>query len=283
VYYPLGGVLARLISEELPGVAATAEATSASVDNLKFLQRGEADVAFTLADTLDDAVHGRGAFTDGGPVPVRALAVLYHNATQIVVRPRSGLRRLVDLRGRVVSTGAPGSGTELIALRVLEAAGLDPARDLRRQSLGVGASADALKDGKLDAFFWSGGLPTAAILDLAHTTRGVRLLPCDEVLGALRERYGASLYGALTVPARTYVGLDGDVVTIGVANVLVARADLSDELAYDITRVLFEKKAALEAVHSEAKNIKLETATSGSPAPFHDGAARYYREQGQTM
>lgn len=280
VYYPLGGVLARLISDELPGIAATAEATSASGDNLKFVQRGEADVAFTLADTLDDAVHGRGTFAEAGPVAVRALAVLYPNATQIVVRTRGGLRRLGDLRGRVVSTGSPGSGTELIALRVLAAAGLDPARDLRRQSLGVAASADALKDGKLDAFFWSGGLPTAAILDLAHTTRGVQLLPCDEVLPALRERYGASLYSLLTVPARTYAGLDADVATVGVANVLVVRADLAEELAYDITRLLFEKKAALEAVHSEAKNIKLETATTGSPAAFHDGAKRYYREQG---
>jgi TRAP transporter TAXI family solute receptor len=276
VYYPLGGALARLITNNLPGVEATAEATAASVDNLKFLQRGEADLAFTLADTLDDAVRGRGAFT--APVPLRALAVLYPNATQIVVRPRAPLRRVADLRGRVVSTGAPGSGTEVIALRLLAAAGLDPARDLRRESLGAGPSAEAFKDGKLDAFFWSGGLPTAAILDLAHTAGGVRLLPCDEALPALRASFGPSLYAPLTVPRRTYAGMDADVASVGVANVLVTRADLPETLAYEITRLLFEKKAALEAVHAEAKNITREGATSGSPAEFHAGALRYYRE-----
>lgn len=279
-YYPLGAVLARLISEALPDVAATAGATSASADNLEFVRRGEADAAFASVDALDDAVNGRGAFAATGPVSVRALAVLYSNAAQIVVRPRSGLRRVGDLRGRAVSTGSPGSGTELLALRVLAAAGLDPARDLRRQSLGLAAAADALKEGQLDAFFWSGALPTSAIRDLAHTARGVQLLPCDDVLPALRERHGASLYSALTVPARTYAGLDDDVPTVGVANVLVVRADLSEELAYDVTRLLFEKQAALEAVQSAAKHIKLETATIGSSAAFHEGAKRYYREQG---
>ncbi len=281
VYYPLGGALARLISTQLPGVEATAEATAASVDNLKFLQRGEADLAFTLADTLDDAVHGRGAF--GAPVAVRALAVLYSNATQIVVRPRSALRRVADLRGRSVSTGAPGSGTEVIAQRVLEAAGLDPARDLRRESLGASASADAFKDGKLDAFFWSGGLPTAALLDLAHTAGGVRLLPCDDALPALRARFGPTLYAPFVIARRTYAGQDDDVASVAVANVLVARADLGEQLAYEITRLLFEQKAALEAVHAEAKKITLEGAAHGSPAPLHEGALRYYRERGLAL
>ncbi len=276
VYYPLGGALARLIGEHLPGVQATAEATAASADNLRFIQRGEADLAFTLADTLDDAVRGRGVFAQ--PVDVRALAVLYRNATQVVARPGAGLARLSDLRGRVVSTGAPGSGTEAIALRLLEAAGLDPSRDVRRECLGAAPSADALRDGKLDAFFWSGGLPTAAILDLAHSGGGVSLLPCDDALPVLRARFGEQLYHALTIPARTYPGVEADVATLGVANVLVARADLAEPLAYALTRLLFEHKAALEAVHVEARNINLESARTGSPAPFHPGALRYYAE-----
>ncbi len=204
--------------------------------------------------------------------------MLYRNATQIVVRPRARLLRVADLRGLVVSTGAPGSGTEVIALRLLAAAGLDPARDVRRESLGASASADAFKDGKLEAFFWSGGLPTAALLDLAHSSGGVRLLPCDDTLPALRERFGPSLYSPLTIPKRTYAGLQADVATVGVANVLVVRADLAEQLAFEITRLLFEQRAALEAVHAEAKNITLEGASLGSPAAFHDGALRYYRE-----
>ena len=143
VYYPYGGGIAKVLNESLPNVRATAEVTAASVDNLKLIRDGRADIAFTLADTLADAVAGRGAF-DGRPVPAASLAVLYSNYTQIVTLASSGIARIADMKGRAVSTGSPGSGTEVIALRVLRAAGLDPDRDLRRQGLGVSESADAL-------------------------------------------------------------------------------------------------------------------------------------------
>ncbi len=279
VYYPLGGALARLIGAHVPGVEATAEVTAASVDNLRFLQRGEADLAFTLADTLADAVAGQGPFASSGPLPVRALAVLYSNATQVVARPAVGIERLADLRGRVVSTGSPGSGTEALALRLLAAAGLDPARDVRRQSLAVSASVDAYKDGKLDAFFWSGGLPTAALLDLAHSAGGLHLLPCDDALPSLQRRFGATLYRPLNIARDTYHGQHVDVPSIAVANVLVVRADFSDDLAFAITRLLFERRADLVAVHAEARNIDVDGAQVGSPAPLHPGAQRYYAER----
>lgn len=279
VYYPLGGALARLIGEHVPGVEATAEVTAASVDNLKFLQRGEADLAFTLADTLAEAVAGQGAFAEAGPVPARALAVLYSNATQVVARPGIGVERLRDLRGRVVSTGAPGSGTEALALRLLAAAGLDAERDIRRQSLAVAASVDAYKDGKLEAFFWSGGLPTAALLDLAHSAGGLRLLPCDDLLPGLQQRFGPTLYRSLTIARDTYRGLSADVPSIAVANVLVVRADFPEDLAEAITRLLFERQAELASVHAEARHIDVRTAQEGSPAPFHPGAERYYTQR----
>jgi TRAP transporter TAXI family solute receptor len=168
VYYPYGGGLAKVLNETLPGIRATAEVTAASVDNLKLIRDGRADIAFALADTLADAVAGRGPF-DGRPVPAASLAVLYSNYTHIVTTTSTGIATVTDLRGKSVSTGAPGSGTEVIALRVLRAAGLDPDRDLTRQGLGASESAGALKDGKVAAFFWSGGLPTAAVQDLAHT------------------------------------------------------------------------------------------------------------------
>jgi len=168
VYYPYGGGLARVISQSVPRVDATAEVTAASVDNLKLIQLGKADIAFVLTDTLDDAIHGRGPFAKM-PVKARTLAVLYPNYTQVATVEGKGINRLADLRGRVVSTGSPGSGTEVIAFRVLRAAGIDPDKDIRRQGLTVNASVDALKDGKIDAFFWSGGLPTASIQDLAAT------------------------------------------------------------------------------------------------------------------
>ena len=160
----------RSSTRTCPSVRATAEVTAASVDNLKLIRDGKADIAFTLADTLADAVAGRGAVRGRPPVPAASLAVLYSNYTQIVTLASSGITSIADLRGKVVSTGSPGSGTEVIAFRVLRAAGLDPDRTCTRQGLGVSESADALKDGKIDAFFWSGGLPTPSVQDLSHTS-----------------------------------------------------------------------------------------------------------------
>ena len=281
VYYPYGGAIARVITEHLPGVDATAEVTAASVDNLKLVRDHKSDIAFSLADTLDDAVAGRGAFARKGPVPARVLAVLYDNYTHLAASGASGVTRIAGLAGKHVSIGAAGSGTELIATRMLRAAGLDPGRDLMPVSLGVAQSVDALKDGKIDAFFWSGGVPTAAVLDLASTPGlSWRLLSNDDVLDSLRQTYGASLYSRLIVPRDTYAGLPADVAVVGVANLLVVHEDMPDQLAYDITRALFEHQAELVAVHAEAARLRPATASTASPAPFHPGAIRYYRERG---
>ena len=281
VYYPYGGAIARVISEHLAGVEVTAEVTAASVDNLKLIRDHKSDIAFTLADTLDDAIKGRGAFTGRGAVPVRALAVLYSNYTHLVAHGASGVSRVADLTGKHVSLGAAGSGTELIATRILRAVGLDPGRDLSPVNLGVSQSVDALKDGKIDAFFWSGGVPTAAVLDLVNTPGSRwRLVPNDDVIESLQSTYGASLYSRLSVPSAAYAGLPADVAVVGVSNLLVVNQEMSEQLAYDITRMLFEHQAELIAVHPEAARLSLTTASTGSPAPFHPGALRYYRECG---
>ena len=279
VYYPYGGGIAKIISANLPNVEATAEVTAAPVDSLKFLRDGKADIAFTLADTLADAVNGRDGF-EGGRVELRALAVLYTNYTQVVALASSRIRNLSDLRGKVVSTGSPGSGTEVIAFRLLDAAGLNPSADIRAQSLGVAQSTDALRDGKIDAFFWSGALPTAAILDLAHTPGiAIEMLPSDSLAPALQKKYGESLYTLEKIPRISYPDLRDDVPVVAVANVLVVHQRMSDQLAYDITRTLFEHQPELGAIHPEAKKLTLTSATDGSPAPFHPGSIRYYREQ----
>ena len=280
VYYPYGGGLARVISQSVPHVDATAEVTNASVDNLKLIQLGKADIAFVLTDTLDDAIHGRGPFSKA-PVQARTLAVLYPNYTQVATIEGKNINRLADLRGHVVSTGSPGSGTEVIAFRVLRAAGLDPDKDIRKQSMSVNASVDALKDGKIDAFFWSGGLPTASLLDLASTV-GItaKLIPNDEVLPTLREQYTPGLYFPLVIPKGTYQGVNEDSGSVGVANALVVENTMSDDLAYELTKVLFEKKAELAAIHPEAKKLDLATAVAASPAAFHPGAIRFYKEHG---
>lgn len=282
VYYPYGGALARLISENIPDVQATAEVTGASVDNLKLMKVGKVDLAFTLADTLAEAVSGRGSFQDTGAIGgARTLAVLYTNYTHVVVRRGSAIKRVADLRGRVVSVGSPGSGTELIAIRILAAAGIDPRKDITRHALGVGESAGALKDGKVDAFFWSGGVPTPAVQDLAATPGlAITLLPQDDLLVFLQRDFGTRLYRLAVLPGRTYRGVDSGVATVGVTNVLVASSALDDALAYDIVKLMFEKKDALVAAHPEARHLAIPASQDASPAPFHPGAIRYYKERG---
>ena len=278
IYYPYGGGLAKLLNENLQGVRATAEVTAASVDNLKLIRDNKADIAFTLADTLADAIAARGVFAGTPPVPAESLAVLYDNYTQVVALASSGFTSIQNLRGKVIATGSPGSGTEIIAVRLLLAAGLDPDRDVQRQGLGVSESADALKDGKIAAFFWSGGFPSAALQDLAHTPGMlIAMLPSAEFLPALQRDHG-SLYFRLEISAGAYPGLDRAVPVVGVANVLIVNRSMPDDLAYAITRVLFEHQAALAAIHPEARNLSLARAVNGSPAPFHTGAQRYYRE-----
>jgi TRAP transporter TAXI family solute receptor len=281
VYYPYGGAIARLLSEKIPNLTANAEATGASVDNLKLIQIGKVDLALTLADTLAEAVAGSGPFRTTGAIgSIRTLAVLYTNYTHVVVRQGSGIRHVADLRGRAVSVGAPGSGTELIADRILAASGLDPRKDVTRYSLSVSESAGAMKDGKLDGFFWSGGLPTSAIQELASTPGlSIALVPSDEVLPMLQRDFGGGLYALAVIPAGTYRGIDTDLGTVGVKNLLVASSQLEDDLVAQIMRVLFENKDALVAAHPEARHLEPPSTFDGLPAPFHAGAIRYYKER----
>jgi uncharacterized protein len=279
VYYAYGGGLAKVVSDHVPGVRATAESTAASVDNLKLIRDGKAEIAFTLADTAADAIKGEGPFAGSAPVPARALAVLYYNYLHLATLD-ARIASLADLRGRVVSMGLPGSGTEITARRVVSAAGLEPDRDFTRRSIGPTQGADALKDGKLDALFWSGGLPTPAFLDLAHSPNvRMHLVPTAPALEALRKAHG-ELYNSLEIPAGAYRGVDAAVPVVGVANLLVVRSDMPDDLAYQLTRAMFEHQADLAAVHPEAKKLSLATAVKGSPLEFHPGAVRYYRERG---
>jgi len=281
VYYPYGGGIAKVISTHIDGVEATAEVTAGTVDNLKFLKNRSADVAFALADSLDEAARGTGPFAEFGAVPARALAVLYDNYNHLVTLVGKDIETVADLKGKVVSAGAPGSGTEVSAFRILEAAGLNPAADIRKQSLGAAQSADALKDDKIDAFFWSGGIPTGALLDLASTpARTIKLVPNGDVLAGLEQRFGTGVYHTSMIPKETYPGMASHVMVISVSNVLVAHEEMDEELAYRITKALFDHRDELVAIHPEAENLTLGSAVKGSPVPFHPGAIRYYREQG---
>ena len=277
VYFVYGGGLAKVISSNMDGYKATAETTSASVDNLILIKDGGSDIAFTLADTALDAVEGREAFKE--PIPMRVLAQIYDNYTQVVVKAGSDIKSIDDLKGKRVSVGAPNSGTEVIADRLLEAAGLDPKGDIKRQGLGVEESVQAMKDGSIDAFFWSGGLPTGAITDLV-TSDKIRLLDTTEYTDKLTGKFG-DVYRDDTIPKGTYKGVDKDVPTIAVPNYLVVSEKMDEGLAHDLTKLLFDQKSDLEAVHPEAKNLDPKTGAEViSPIELHPGAKKYYDEQG---
>lgn len=277
VYYPYGGGLAELLSDELPDYAFTAEATSASVDNMYLIDSGDAALAFVLADTAYAAAQGEDPFDE--PIDANALVTLYNNFTHVVVNPDAGIESLEDLAGKTVSTGSPGSGTEVIALRMLEVAGLS-ADDIQQEQLGASESAAAYKDGKIDAFFWSGGLPTSSVTDLGATPNlSYKLLDTSAYVDAMREQFG-NFYTVDTIPAGTYPGQDEDIDTVVVPNILVVRADMDEQLAYDIVKTMFENKDQLVQVHSAAENLNLDTAMSAEALPYHPGAVRYFEEQG---
>ncbi|GAA2877849.1 TAXI family TRAP transporter solute-binding subunit [Streptosporangium fragile] len=273
VYYVLGGGLADQIGKNIPGYQATAEATGASVENIQRVVRGDSDIAFTLADSAADAVAGKGAFTS--PQPIRAIARLYDNSTQVVATTAAGVRSVADLRGKRVSTGSPNSGTEVIALRLLRAAGLDPDKDVTRQSLGLPESVQAVKDGDLDALIWSGGLPTPGITDLLTSLKGeVAFVPLDGVLPAMQRDHG-QVYAAGTIAKDVYATPAG-VPTITVPNLLVVHERMDPVLAGDLAGLLFDRKAELEKVHPAAKDITRDNAPKTDPVPLHDGARKYY-------
>jgi TRAP transporter TAXI family solute receptor len=282
VYYPLGGGMANILSK-LPGYAATAEVTGGSVDNLKLVGAKKAEVAMTMADAALDAITGQDKFKDG-KVPAKALMVMYPNRMHVVTIEGTGIAKMADLKGKRVSTGSPGSATEVMGFRVIEAAGLDKDKDMKRERLGVAESVNAVKDRKIDAFFWVGGLPTAAVTDLANTP-GVRIKLIDhaDVVASMNKKYGP-LYAEDVIPSATYAGMGADNKIATVWNLLVVNESMSEKTAYDIVKTIFDKREDLIRVHAEARNFDLKyQKNENTPVSFHPGAIKYYAEKGITV
>jgi hypothetical protein len=280
VYYPMGGGMANILSKTVPGLSATAEATAGSIANLEFILTKKAEVALSMADASHDAYRGEDKFK-GRPVGVRALMVLYPNRMHVVSMEGLGINRIADLKGRRVSTGAPRSATEVMAFRVLEASGLNPEKDVQRERLTPQESANALKDRKIDAFFWVGGIPTGSITDFGATP-GIKIKLVDhaDVVEPMNKKFGA-LYVRDVIPAKSYPGQEATNHVATVWNVLVASATLPDQVAYDIVKTMFEKKEDMVRVHKESENFDFKNQTNGAAViPFHPGAIKYFREQG---
>ena len=280
VYYPMGGGLAAMLSKYVPGMQATAEVTGGSVDNLKLIGTDKPYIGFTMADAGLDALKGEDKFK-GNKVPLRTLMVLYPNRMHIVSTEGRGINKLGDLKGKHISTGSPGSATEVMAFRILEAAGIDKDKDVKRERLGVAESVNAIKDNKIDAFFWVGGLPTAAVTDLANTPGNkIKMIDHAEVVAKMNQKYG-QLYVEDTIPKSMYKGMETDNKQATVMNLLVAHANMDDKTAYNIVKAVFDHKSDLVAVHKEAENFKLENQrASATPIPYHPGAAKYFAEKG---
>lgn len=280
VYYPMGGGIAAVLSKHVPGMQATAEVTGGSVDNLKLIGSGKSYIGFSMTDASLDAYKGEDKFK-GNKVPLRTLMVLYPNRMHVVSVEGRGISKLADLKGKRVSTGSPGSATEVMAFRLIEAAGMDKDKDLKRERLGVAESVNAVKDGKIDAFFWVGGLPTAGVTDLANTP-GTKLKMVDhaEAVAAMNKKYG-DLYVEDVITKDVYRGMDTDNKQATVMNILVAHESMDEKTAYNIVKTIFDKRADLIAVHKEAENFKLENQkASATPIPFHPGAVKYFTEKG---
>jgi TRAP transporter TAXI family solute receptor len=278
VYYPYGGGIAAVISKYLPGTEATAEVTAASVDNCKLVGAGKADLAFSMADTAYDAYAGMGKFKS--KLPLTTVAVLYTNYMHVVTLEGKGIKSVADMKGKTVSTGAPGSGTEVKALRVLEAYGIDPDKDIKRDRLGAAESGGALKDNKIDAYFWDGGLPTASIMDLAATP-GTTMLLIDhgDALPKMVEKYGP-VYFPKVIAKDSYMGQKMDIAVAGVGNILICNAKANPEIIYNVIKTMFEHQPELVSIHKEAQYLTLQDAVVGSPLPFHPGAIKFFAEKG---
>ena len=282
VFYPYGGGLAQLLSKKLPETQATAEVTGGSVDNVKLLATGDAEIGFSTVDSAYDGLKGEGVYKDAGPQKIATLAVLYPSVLHVVASKASGIKTVADIKGKRAAVGSAGSSTESIADRVLEAAGLDPMKDVTRDNLGVAESVGAMKDGKVDVFFWIGGVPTPAVKDLVSTNASdVTFINTGDLAGKLAEKY-PGVYATSTLKAGAYEGVTEDLPVLGVDNVLLVPEALDGATVKDVLAAIFDNLADVAAIHPVAKRLKLETAAPKTAVPYHPAAVEFYKSRGVT-
>ena len=277
VYYPIGVALSQIYGEGIEGSKATVQSTKASVENLNLLQAGRGELALALGDAVADAWKGEAEAGFKAPLDkLRAIAAAYSNYIQIVASAESGIKTLADLKGKSISVGAPKSGTELNARAIFKAAGLTYEDMGKVEFLPYAESVELMKNRQLDATLQSSGLGMAAYRDLA-AMMAVRFIPIPD---AVVEKIGSPAYQPGVIPANTYDGQTEDVPTAAIANIFVSQSRVSDELAYEMTKLMFTNLDRLSAAHAAAKGIKLDKAAKRLPIPLHPGAERYYKEVG---
>jgi TRAP transporter TAXI family solute receptor len=280
VFYPYGGGLAKILSEKGGNIQATAQVTGGSVDNCKLVAAGDAEIGFSTVDSTYDAMMGVEAYAKDGKLDVKVLAVLYDSFFHIVADTRAGVATVASMKGKRIGVGSSGSSTEGIADRVLQAAGLDPKKDITRDNLGVAESANALKDGKIGAFFWIGGIPTAAVRDLATSGQPpIAFVPAAEEFAKIDKQF-PGLYRANTLKAGSYAGQSADISGLGVANVLVVSGKAKNETITAMLDGIFNHLADVQAIHPEARKLTLQGAAAKTAVPFHPAAEAWYKTKG---
>lgn len=276
-YFPLGGALADIWNKNIPKMNATAQSTGASIANINLLKGNNVDIVFTQNDVANYSYNGTELLKGQAYKDLRGLACLYNETIQLVALESSGIKTIADLKGKKVSVGAAGSGTEANARQILEAAGLTY-NDIRVQYLSFSESANNMKDGNIDAAFNTAGIPTAAIQDLSVSKKMV-LVPIDgDVAAKLMAKY--PFYALQVVPAGTYQGQTKDVTTVAVKSMLAVSSKMSEDLVYTLLETMYNNTDRLIAAHSQGRNIKLETALEGMSIPLHLGAEKYFKEKG---
>jgi len=275
-YYPYGGAMSKIWNSKIPGMNVTAQATGASVENVRLMNKDEVELALVQSDTIDFAFNAKETFKEK-LTKMAVVAVLYPELIHIVVRGELDINSFSGLRGKKVGVGAPGSGTEANFRQLMDAhrMGKD---DVSTQYLSFAESADQFKDRRIDAFMVTGGVPTSAIMDVA-TQREIKILPIeDTMLSILTAKY--PFLSSAVIPANSYKGVTKDVKTAAVNAVLIAHPKLSTDVVYSLTKALFENQAELAAAHAKGKVLSLQGAATGVSIPFHPGAAKYYKEKG---
>ncbi len=275
-YYPFGGAMAKIWNSKVPGMNMTAQATGASAENVRLVNRGEAELAIVQSDTIDFAFNAKEAFKEK-LTKMAALAVLYPEVIQVVVRGDGKIDSFNNLKGMKIGVGAPGSGTEANFRQLSDIHGLKK-EDVRVQYLSFSESAEQFKDKHIDAFIVTAGIPNAAIMDIG-TQHSIRIIDiADDMAALIVKKY--PFLSSFTLPANTYKNQTSPVKTLAVNAVLIIRTDIKEEVAYSIVKALFENQSELAASHAKGRELNLKTASSGVSIPFHPGAVKYYKERG---
>jgi TRAP transporter TAXI family solute receptor len=275
-YYPFAGAMSNIWNTKIKDMNVTAQTTGGSVENVRLINKKDVELALAQSDTLDQAWNGLEAFKE--PFKgMSAIATMFPEIVQIVVRADSPIKTFPDLKGKKVGVGAPGSGTEASYRQTLEAYGMKR-EDVNSQYLSFAESAEAFKDKHIDAFYVIAGIPVSAIMDVSMQNE-IRILPLSaDITAKLIQKY--TFLAAVKIPANTYRGQTEDVPTVAVNSVLIAGNQLKPEVVYNLTKVLFENQPQLAAAHAKGKELNLQRAVTGVSIPFHPGAVKYYQEKG---